>query len=194
MLQSGTIFAYRLPDVEDIVAKGLIPDELRQHALKFAASAVDPATMDTKELADLLRMMRLLVAQSLRYIWTGPIEPIEAWREFEPGANWQSVTLTLADLEESAIDTDDYAALQGIISRTFTARQITVMSLVEHGLMTQGDADPILAADNARTVSGWSSFREERRRADARPTGGKVARQAVGTRGRKRAASRARAR
>jgi hypothetical protein len=192
MLPTGIVFAYQIPDTEQIVEKGLIPDELRKAALSFAASAIDPATMSTEELARALRFMRTLVAQSLRYVWAGPVEPIDAWMSFDPGReHWQPVTLTAADFEEAAIDADDYAALQGIVSRQFTARQITVNTLGERGLIDRKQADQIIAADNARTVPGWASFRDERRRSDAGASGGTLARPPVVNRASKRAASRA---
>lgn len=189
MLPTGVIFAFRLPDVEDMLAKGLIPDDLRKEALKFGASAINPETMDVEGLERLLRFMRVLVSQSLRYIWDGPVDPIEAWAEYAPdAAEWQPVTLTAADLEEAAIDADDYAALQGIVSRQFTARQITAQSLGEHKFIPQEQADQIIAEEQSRTVPGWASFRGERRRAPAGAAGGSVAGQTVGNRGRKRPA------
>lgn len=168
MLPTQTIFAFRIPDVEDLVAKGLIPEDLRKIALTFAASSVDPATMDTDGLTHLLRFMRTLIAQSLRYVWDGEIEPIEAWRTVDPGAKeWQVVSLTAGELAEAAIDADDYAALHGIVSRQFHADAVTAQSLAEGGFLKRAEADQIISEAKTKTVPGWSSFRGERRGAAA---------------------------
>lgn len=194
MLPSGAIFAFRVPDAEELVAKQIIPDDLRKEALKFAASAVNVENMDTAALANLLSVMRSMVANSLRYIWNGPIEPIEAWEKYEPGESWQAVTITPHMLEESAVDPDDYAALQGIVSREFTARQITTMALVEHGIVSQADGDTVLAEERQKTPEGWASFRRERRGAAAGTSGAAVGKPPVGNRGDRRSGARARAR
>lgn len=193
MLPSGAIVAFRVPDPEELIAKQLIPDDLRKEALKFAASAVNVETMDTQSLANLLSVMRSLVANALRYMWSGPIEPVDAWASYTPSDDWQPMSITSRMLEESAVDPDDYAALQGIVSREFTARQITTMALVEHGIMSQADGDVVLAEERQKTPEGWASFRGERRGAAAGATGAAVGKQAVGNRRARRSSSRARA-
>lgn len=193
MLPTGTIFAYSIPPVEDLVARGLIPEHLRKVALQFAASAVDPLTMDTDSLSELLQFMRALIAQSLRYLWTGEQEPIEAWEQFAPGDKWEPVTLTAADLQEAALDADDYAALFNLVGREATGVQITAQSLAEHGLLDRAEADQIISASRTATVPGWSSFRSERRRASAGAAGAAVGRKAVGAGGDQRSRRRTRA-
>jgi hypothetical protein len=194
MLPSGVIFAYSPPAVEELVARGLMPEELRKVAMQFAASAVNPETMDTGALSELMRFLRVLIAQSLHYIWIGNPEPIEEWATYDAAKSWQSVTITAADLEESSVDQDDYAALTLLVSRETTAQQLTAQSLAEHGLIGREEADRRIAESKAAAVPGWSSFRSERRGADPGSTGAAVARSPVRAGGRKRSGDRARAR
>lgn len=182
MLPSGVIFALKVPDVEELLRRNLIPDDLRQIALKFGASSVRPETMDGDALEKLLRFMRGLVANSLRYVWEGTVEPFADWQTFRPElvkpACWAPVALTLSDLEEGSIDGDDYAALQGIVSREWSPAQITAMSMRDRGMLSPGEADQVIDDERKQTVPEWKSFRGERRGAAAGGASGEVERHA----------------
>jgi hypothetical protein len=176
LLGSGEIFAVKLPDTEDMLAKGLIPQDLRAIALKFGASSLDVDTLDTEELARLLRFMRGLVAYMLRYVWDGPIEPIEDWQKYDAtDKRWQPVTLTVADLEEGSIDGDDYAALQGIATRQFSVAELTALHLRDRSLISQAEADRQTEAGKKDTTKAWGSFRRQPGRAEPSGKGGEVA-------------------
>jgi hypothetical protein len=179
MLPTGIIFRVRIPDVEEMLSKGLLPPDLRAIALKFGASGVNPETMDTEGLQTLLRFMRTLVAHSIRYVWDA--EPTDdRWRDQAfAGDPWQPVTVSVGMLEEGSIDGDDYAALQGIVTRQFTPNQITALSMKDHGLIDALEADRIVADEGSGTVGGWASFRGERRGADAGDNGAAVERASV---------------
>ena len=189
LLSSGAIFAVKLPDVEELLQKELIPSDLRQIALKFGASSLNVDKMETAELAKLLRFMRGMVANSLRYMWNGSIEPIDAWQKFdqsmvleddaaEDTPGWISVAVTLADLEEGSIDGDDYAALQGIVSREFSASQVTALHLRDRNLLPEAEADRRVADAAKDTTAGWRTFRDKQRGAEPGSDGGEVPRDA----------------
>lgn len=185
LLSSGTIFAVKMPDVEELLTKGLIPPALRAIALKFGAASIQPETMEQEELADLLRLMRTMVANELRYVWNGDIEPIETWARFDPKLvldadaedgtpGWIPVTVTLGDLEEGSIDGDDYAALQGIATRQFSPIELTAMHLKDRQLLSDSEADRQIEDARKDTVSAWGSFRGGRRSGESGASGGSV--------------------
>lgn len=191
MLPTGTIFAFRIPDVEDLVQRGLVPEDLRAAALKFAAQT-ETGTLDTDELAKMLKFFRGMVAQMLRYIWEGPEEPIEAWIQFDPNDDhWKPVSLTQADFEEVMIEGDDYAALQAIVQRKLTAKGVTAISLRDRGLIRLEEFDKLIAGETTQRIGSWESFRFESGRAEPGADGGHVAPEAVDDGGDQRPANRA---
>ena len=196
MLPTGTIFAFRIPDPEDMVKRGLIPEELRRVALKFAAQAEqNAAELDTDELTKMLRLFRGMVAQMLRYIWQGDEEPIDAWAQFDPSnPNWQPVTLTAADFEEVMIEGDDYAALQAIVQRQVTAKGVTALALRDRNLITLDEFDKMIAGESSKTVSAWASFRGNAGSSEPGARGEGMERAPVGVGIDNRSARRARAR
>ena len=188
MLPSGEVFALKLPDVEEMIQRKLIPPDLRAIAVKFGASSLKPETMDTEELGKMLRFMRGMVAHMLRYVWNGPTEPIDAWSKFDatrvqPPGNadenfngWLPITVTLADLEEGSIDGDDYAALQGIATRTLSCAEVTTLSLADRKLISDAEAEQRKADAASESTPGWRSFRGKHGSSEPGDDGGQVAR------------------
>lgn len=172
MLPSGQAFRLRVPDVESLVSRGLMPDDLRQMALKFGASTLDPESLDTEALTQMLRFMRTMVAFSLQSIWDGEKPPESIAELHAEDAPWQPITVSVGMLEEGSIDGDDYAALQGIVQRRFTAEAITAMSLRERGFLTVAEAEQI--AEGGETTRQWSNFRDGPERGDPGEDSGAV--------------------
>lgn len=181
MLPTGVVFALKVPDAQELIVKKLIPANLRSIALKFQAKAVDVESMDTEELAQMLTFLRMMVAHGLRYIWTG--DPAErdpethdfAWSKYLANdPRWEAVTLTQADLAEGTIDGDDYAALQGIVTREFGISEITALSLRERGLINEDEFERRKAG--VESTRALESFRGEQRRADPGAAGATMGR------------------
>lgn len=183
-LPTGIAFRVRVPDVEDLVTRELLPDDLVQIALRYQASggAGDMRTVPVAELQQMLRFMRSLVAFMVQDVWEADDPPpldegekprawIDRWNEMD---GWSPVSLTLGMLEEGRLDGDDYAALQGIAQRTFTPEQITLLTAVEHGHMTADQTEGAINADAKATTPGWGTFRRKRNGAPGRADGGAV--------------------
>jgi len=175
LLPSGAAFRVRVPDVEEMLSRGLLPEDLRSIALKFGASSVTPETLDTDALAQLLKFMRTMVAHSLKSIWNGP-EPQSFADLHRDDAPWEPIQLTFADLEEGTIDGDDYAALQGIAMRKFTPEQITAYTLKERGRITAAEAEGMAEGAVPETVKGWTGFRGDTGSPDPGAASGTVVR------------------
>lgn len=107
-------------------------------------------------------MVRHLVASSLRAV---------------KGEDWETVALTVDDLDELELPPDDLRALELIARRITTPATITAASRL--GVLgDQQLVDAVLAAttseEAASTVTGWATFRREHAGVVHREDGGAV--------------------
>lgn len=119
LLPSGTEAKVRLIPVEQLVKRGLIPDDLTNIALQFATSGVETAKLDAEGMSTFLRMVDEVVAQMVR--------------EIRVGDEWVPVTLTPAMFEEFDFPGDDLEQLGLIAIRRKTPELVTLESMRGRG-------------------------------------------------------------
>lgn len=155
MLPSGVIVQIeRDLSAAGMVQRGIMPADLRALALRFSSEAgVTLSELDEEE-ADRYRRMELhYVAQLVR-----AVKP--------PGAEgFTSLRLTVEELETDppSIPAVDLEALQDIVRRRRTLRQVDALSRLQRDLITPEEAARITDEEFGKTILGWRQFRDRLR-------------------------------
>lgn len=149
LLPSGTRVRGALPNVNDLVIRNALPQDLRAAVASFAdPKIVDKALEgDPAYERDFLRWCYLLAARAVTAVFD------------EDAGEWESASLTPEQFE--GIPFEDRYALVAIVMRTRSPEAITAATRVARGEVGEQEAEAIEEGEAAATVDGWSSFRHE---------------------------------
>lgn len=182
----------RRVEVEELVRTQRLPRDLRDRVLreggKIASSAPYPEEVTPEEVTP--KMVEL----STDLIEWQVASLVRALRP-TPDADWEPVTLTPDVFAELPWRTQ--AALRDIAMGRKTPAMVTAMVRRMRGEISEDEALAVVSAERGKLTEGWSTFRDERRRARTGAGSGEVAPQPVelpaesgsdrGTRARRRA-------
>lgn len=184
VLPSGMKALVVIPDVNLLVRKGKLPNELTATAMKFATTGINVSELQGEDVVTFIRLTYELVADSLRYL--AP-DDSDAWERFkETGESpteegWQAIKISGGELADMQVDQGDIEALAQIAGRQKTPNEVTALSRFDRGLLTTEGALEAIQPDAGQRVTDYAGFRGEPAGADDRPDGGDVRTEAVGT-------------
>lgn len=166
MLPGGMEVRVELPLVMEMVRSGALPSGLRALALKFASDVgVEPDELGGEDAAHWDELVGLLVARSVK-----AVRPVKAegppdeqcscggWHTDEPPVPYR-LDPEILTAEPPRLPRVDVVALQDMVLRVRTPKQVDAISRVAHGQMDPGTAADIVRAERGATLEGWSSFR-----------------------------------
>jgi hypothetical protein len=168
-LPTGTRLQIRIPSADFLLRSGTMPQELRAMAVKFASTGISLEELDDAAIEQFLHMKNVLVAWSVRAIYTGDAELTDPVPNDDPG--WQPITLTVGQIENAELDADDLGALASIAMRQQTPNQITAAVWRDLGLVSGETLDDAIARsereEDGPTVGEFRGVREHDGSADA---------------------------
>lgn len=151
MLPSGVMVRLeRDVTAAGMVQRGIMPSELRSLALQFSGAGVSISTLSEEELASYRRMELVYITQL-----------VLAFKP--PKGKWTPFRLTIEELEADPpkIPSVDLEALQDIVRRRRTLRQVDAVSRLQHELITPEEASKIVDEEFLKTIVAWRSFRDQ---------------------------------
>lgn len=194
MMPSGTEMQIELPSVAGLLSRGVLPPALRQIALRFTTDeGVVKAQLDEAEAARMDELERVMICDAVH-----AIRP--------PGfTDWTPIRFRPEELtpENRRLAEIDYEALQQLVLRLRTPRQVDAMSrlaqaiaelraardrgvtgeelepLIERHTQQTEEAARIVEAERVNTLAGWASFRGLGRGAHAGRPGADLGRPSV---------------
>jgi hypothetical protein len=193
MLPSGMEVRLEPVPVAEMVRSGVLPGQLRALAMRFAApEGVTPSELDVAERAKWDELERLMISRWVVAVrWTCEC-PDCLERRAEP-IEEQPYRLTpdVLAADPPVMPRVDLVALHDLVVYARTPKQVDAISRVAHGQMDEASAAAIVEREQVNTLTGWASFRDQRRGLDADADGQGVGPAPVGVPGPNRAARRA---
>jgi len=154
VLPTGTQVKVRLPPMDSLIRRGIIPPELRAMALKFATAGVDLEKLTDDELEQFLQFKNRLVAECVKYVANEPAgTPPDQ-------VTWEAVTLRAEDLEEFQLDDSDLTAINAVAMRQATPEAVSADALATLGLTQEAQAARD-AVTPGQAVPDYAAFRGE---------------------------------
>ena len=159
-LPSGSVIRGRLPTVEDLAIRDLIPQDLLAIAARFTNLAdTDPMRMSDEEKVEWQRFVRMFVANYIRAVRNDA-------GVFEPVAVSIDDTFTM--------DPRDIDELEYIVLGLKSAAQVSAIWQAVRGEITEEAALAVFKAEAVKTVPGWATFRGFAAGVDGQPGGAGV--------------------
>ena len=132
----------RIPGIEQLLRKKLLPSDLRAIASKFATSGIDFSDATDEDVDAFLNFTDQMVALSWRDVDArGPAAGPEPPADDSP--DWLPVRLNGAELEEYELDVDDLQAIAAIALRRQSSRVVTLLAKREAGYLTDEEQDQL---------------------------------------------------
>lgn len=175
-LPTGTRMKLRIPAAEQLIRHNVMPQDLRELAVKFASTGLVIEELTPDDLEQFLKMKQVLVAWSIREIYAGDAPITEKVADDDPA--WQPIEISADEIDAAEIDADDLGALTSIVLRQRTPNEVTAVVWADIGKLERGSLDEQLrsleAEDEGETVGRFRDVRADERGADARADGGDV--------------------
>lgn len=141
-LPSGWVIRGRLPAVEDLYIREVVPDDLLNVAAQFAQGG-SAASASEPDKARWHRFLRLLVAEYVVQV--------------QVNGKWHDQVVTIEDT--FTMDARDVDELEYIVLRLKTAAQVSATWQADRGEISDEAANEIWQREVARSLRGWSNFR-----------------------------------
>jgi uncharacterized protein YceH (UPF0502 family) len=173
-LPSGVSVRIRIPSLETLIRREVVPSALVGMALQYATSEIKVADLDTAGIVQFLGLKDFLVAYMVRGIYGDDGEV-------------QALDLTAAEVAELDLPSDDLDALGLVALRSRTVEEVNARTRTLRELRELGEVSPEAerVAELAREEAGpdLGPLRRERPRALRGDHGADVRRAAVGAPG-----------
>lgn len=160
-LPSGFQVQLVLPSEDDLLRRGLFPEELRSVAVLMARDALERAgekdpgpkaadRLSQEQMQKAVQVPDLLVSIAVRRV-RPPGQPLD------DDEGWEDAQLSPEDL--MSLPPGDAEALRAIVQRETTGACVTAVARYNRGEIDEDEVAAIFTAEAGRSLPDWRSFR-----------------------------------